>query len=74
MSQPKQNHTISIHVIAYFILKMGKSDRSCQNYSFMSYTGISWTINVQQEIFIFEMEVFVKILTALTLSLADIVM
>lgn len=40
----------------------------------MSYTGISWTINVQQEIFIFEMEVFVKILTALTLSLADIVM
>lgn len=40
----------------------------------MSYTGISWTINVQQEIFIFEMEVFVNILTALTLSLADIVM
>lgn len=40
----------------------------------MSYTGISWTIHVQQEIFIFEMEVSVKILTALTLSLADIVM
>lgn len=29
---------------------------------------------MQQEIFIFEMEVFIKILTALTLSLADIVM